>query len=95
VKRTIPRIPLPKRVGQHGYLRPTADTLRDGINELRAKIGRVNYRVLYFFWGRNVACLSHGLTKESKAPDADIDVARERKKRVAKDPDRYTAEWEV
>jgi phage-related protein len=75
--------------------RPTADTLRDGISELRARIGRVNYRVLYFFCGKNVACLSHGLKKEGKVPDADIDLAVARKKLVAKDPDRYTAEWEV
>ena len=39
------------------------DLLRNGIYELRAKVGTVNYRVLYFFCGSNVACLSHGLTK--------------------------------
>ena len=32
--------------------RPTADLLRDGIYELRAKKGHVNYRLLYFFHGR-------------------------------------------
>ncbi len=29
--------------------RPHADYLRDGIYELRAKWGTVNYRILYFF----------------------------------------------
>ncbi len=31
--------------------RPVADILRDGIYELRVKVGRVNYRILYFFCG--------------------------------------------
>jgi putative component of toxin-antitoxin plasmid stabilization module len=31
--------------------RPEADMLRDGIYELRAREGRVNYRILYFFHG--------------------------------------------
>lgn len=29
--------------------RPIADTLRDGIYELRAEFGGINYRLLYFF----------------------------------------------
>jgi hypothetical protein len=29
--------------------RPAADMLRDGIRELRMKVGSVNYRILYFF----------------------------------------------
>lgn len=29
--------------------RPVADCLRDGIYELRAQFGHVNYRLLYFF----------------------------------------------
>jgi len=33
----------------HELRRPNADFLRDGIYELRATKGRVNYRVLYFF----------------------------------------------
>jgi phage-related protein len=75
--------------------RPTSDVLRDGIRELRAKIGTVNYRVLYFFCGKNAVCLSHGLTKEGRVPDADIDRAVKRKKLVATNPDRYTADFQV
>jgi hypothetical protein len=41
--------------------RPAGDMLRDGIFELRAKAGRVQYRILYFFCGAGVACLSHGI----------------------------------
>lgn len=74
--------------------RPLADTLRDGIRELRARVGNVHYRILYFFYGSNVACLSHGLTKEGAVPDAEIDLAVMRKRLVEKDPDKYTAGWE-
>lgn len=82
---------------QLGYelRRPNADTLRDGVRELRTKVGRVNYRVLYFFCGSNVACLSHGFTKEGEVPDAEIDLAVKRKELVERNLDRYTAEWEV
>ncbi len=51
----------------HELRRPTADLLRDGIYELRARRGRVNYRILYFFHGRDVAVLACGLTKEKKS----------------------------
>jgi hypothetical protein len=47
----------------HELRRPLADILRDGIYELRIHKGRVNYRILYFFHGRNLAILGHALTK--------------------------------
>jgi phage-related protein len=74
--------------------RPLADSLRDGIHELRARIGRVNYRILYFFHGSHAVCLSHGLTKESKVPDAEIELAVKRKKQVESDSQKHTAQWE-
>jgi putative component of toxin-antitoxin plasmid stabilization module len=40
----------------HELRRPEADLLRDGIYELRARLGTINYRILYFFHGRNVPC---------------------------------------
>jgi len=43
----------------HELRRPAADFLRDGIYELRAKQGHVQYRILYFFHGRNVTVLAH------------------------------------
>jgi phage-related protein len=70
----------------HGLRRPEADYLRDGIHELRAKSGRVNYRVLYFFPGRNIAVLAHSLTKEAEVPPAEIDRALERKALLRKRP---------
>ncbi len=75
--------------------RPLADLLRDGIRELRIRVGTVNYRILYFFMGETIVCLSHGITKEGKVPDADIDMAVKRKKLVENDRERYTTEWEV
>lgn len=75
--------------------RPLADLLQDGIYELRIKVGRVNYRILYFFCGSNIACLSHGLTKGGVVPAGDIETAMERKKLVLGNLDRYTAVWEI
>lgn len=75
--------------------RPTSGTLRDKIYELRARHRRVNYRILYFFCGKNVACLSHGITKESEVHDIEIERAITRKRLVEGDPDRFTEDWEI
>ncbi len=48
----------------HELRRPEADLLRDGIYELRVRLRRVNYRMLYFFHGNVAAVVSHGLVKE-------------------------------
>jgi hypothetical protein len=74
----------------HELRRPTADLLRDGIHELRVRKGRVNYRLLYFFHGRNVAILAHALTKEDAVPPADIDRTLARKTAFEADPTRHT-----
>ncbi len=52
-----------------------ADYLRDGVDELRTKVGNVNYRILYGFVGKNVALLACGLTKERAVPEIEIDRA--------------------
>ena len=79
----------------HEFRRPHADYLRDGIYELRAKRGKVNYRILYFFHGKNVALLAHGLTKEKKVPRGEIDRAIKRKERYENEPAKHRAEIEV
>ena len=79
----------------HELRRPEADYLRDGIYELRARLGRVNYRLLYFFHGQVAAVLTHGLTKEDKVSDADIVRAIERKQRFQKRPAAHTYEEEL
>jgi phage-related protein len=78
----------------HELRRPAADFLRDGIYELRAKQGHVQYRILYFFHGRNVAILAHSLTKEDEIPDVDIERAIARKKLFAASPKEHTYESE-
>lgn len=50
----------------HELRRPLSDFLRDGIHELRVRKGRVNYRILYFFHGRNLVVLAHAITKGGK-----------------------------
>jgi phage-related protein len=79
----------------HELRRPHADFLERGIYELRARNGRVNYRILYFFHGQHVALLAHAFTKEGKVAPGDIDLAVERKAALEADPVRHTYEKEV
>ncbi len=74
----------------HELRRPAADYLRDGIHELRARHGKVRYRLLYFFHGRNVAVLGHALTKKREIPQADLQRALDRKHAFAADPEAHT-----
>src|SRR5437899_9713523 len=67
----------------HELRRPEADFLRDGIYELRIRLGRLNYRILYFFHGDTAAIVSHGIIKERLVPAKEIDRAIERKPRFA------------
>lgn len=76
----------------HELRRPSADYLRDGIYELRARHGHVNYRILYFYYGRNLAVLAHALTKEAIVPSADIERAVKRKELYEKNPETHTYE---
>ena len=50
----------------HELRRPEADSLRDGIYELRASYQGVHHRMLYFFHGREIVVVSHGLGKERR-----------------------------
>jgi phage-related protein len=74
----------------HELRRPLADILRNGIYELRIRKGRVNYRILYFFHGRNLAILGHALTKEDKVPKADMERAIRRKKAFEQNPAQHS-----
>lgn len=56
--------------------RPYADYLRDGIYELRVRVSRVRYRVLYFLCDGTDIVLAHAIMKESaRVPEAEIDRA--------------------
>jgi phage-related protein len=79
----------------HELRRPHVDLLRDGIYELRLKKGRVNYRLLYFFYGRDFVVLAHGLTKEKAVPEIDIERAVRRKRLFERDPKSHRAQEEV
>ncbi len=74
----------------HELRRPEADLLRDGVYELRVRLGTTNYRMLYFFHGRIAAVLTHGLVKESEVPARDIELAIRRKLKFERDPARHT-----
>lgn len=74
--------------------RPIEDALRDGIRELRAKRGRVHYRMTYAFVGKNTALITHGFTKEGEVPDSEIDLAIKRVELVKSNPGKYIAVWE-
>jgi phage-related protein len=83
------RIVLLSRFG-HELRRPAVDFLRDGIYELRAKQGHVQYRILYFFHGRNAAVLSHSITKEDSIPPVEIERALKRKRQFEQNPEKHT-----
>jgi phage-related protein len=90
-------VPRMRRLAELGHelRRPEADYLQDGIYELRARWGRVNYRILYFFHGQNIAVLVHALTKEGEIPVSDIERVVRRKEAFEQDPARHTYEGEV
>jgi phage-related protein len=76
----------------HELRRPEADLLRDGIYEMRVRVQRVNYRILYFFHGNMAAVLSHGIVKERKVPPKEIDRAVKRREQFVKDAKTHTYE---
>ena len=78
----------------HELRRPEGDLLRDGIYELRVGLQGINYRMLYFFHGRNLVVVSHGLVKERIVPPREIDLAIRRKAKFASDPDKHSYEEE-
>jgi phage-related protein len=77
----------------HELRRPEADYLRDDIYELRAKHSGINYRLLYFFHGREAVVLSHGFSKQqAKVSKKEIELAIERKERFRKTPRKHSHE---
>jgi hypothetical protein len=80
----------------HELRRPGSDYLRDGIYELRAKHINVQYRILYFFQGQNVAILAQATIKpQSAVPNVEIDRAIRRKQLFEIDPSRHTHTMEI
>jgi len=79
----------------HELRRPEADYLRDGIHELRVRLGSVNYRLLYFFHGQTISVIAHGLTKEAAVPATDIKRAIARKAAFITNPIIHTYRGEI
>jgi len=50
----------------------------------------VHYRILYFFSGKDVVVVSHGLKKEGEIPAVEIIRATERKRRFEANPQAHT-----
>ncbi len=66
---------------------PHAHPLKGGIHELRARHGRVRYRILYFWHGSTVVVITHGIIKKSRAvPEAEIQRALQKKRNFEQDP---------
>lgn len=57
--------------------RPYADTLRDGIHELRTKLSGEQARTLYFFCYKEFIILTHSFIKrQDEVPNAEIEKAK-------------------
>ena len=57
--------------------RPIVGYLEDGISELRWQIDRNEYRLLFFFHGRQIIVVTHGFSKKTqKVPQGQIEKAR-------------------
>lgn len=76
----------------HELRRPEADYLRDGIYELRVRLRRINYRILYFFHGSAAAVVTHGVIKERIVPPQEIERAIRRMEQFVIDPVQHSYE---
>ena len=74
----------------HELRPPEADYLREGIHELRASYQGVHYRMLYFFHGRTVVVVTHGVVKEQQVPAREIERAIQMKDSFLRDPGAHT-----
>ena len=67
--------------------------LRGDICELRARVGTVRYRMLYFWYTSTIAVITHGFAKKTSAvPNRDMQSALRRKHRFEQNPTLHTQE---
>ena len=78
----------------HELRRPESAPLRDGIHELRTRVGTVNYRLLYSFNGKNTGLLLLGCTKEDKVPDELINLAVDWRNKATANPKVHIATFD-
>ncbi len=77
----------------HALRRPDCDNLGEGIWELRVKSESVNFRILYFFYHREIVVLSHGIKKQrAEVPRKEIATAKKRMKEYLASPSAHTVE---
>lgn len=81
-----------ERLANYGHTlrRPDCDYLADGIYELRARAGNVNYRIFYAFAGKQIVLLSHGGTKEKKVERKEIKRAKKNLANYRQNPNGHT-----
>lgn len=70
--------------------RPESDYLKNGIYELRWRFVKVQYRLLYFFFGEQIIVLSHIITKDKEVPLKEIEKGIFHKMLFEKNPEKYT-----
>jgi len=64
------------KIHGHNLPRPYADYLRDKIYELRISHGKLEIRLLYFFWNNNIIIVTNGFFKKIRETDPkEIDKA--------------------
>ena len=74
----------------HQLRRPQADSIGQGLYELRIHHGRVHYRILYSFHGDSQAPLLSAFTKERRLPPIEIQRAQERRLKFDRNPQQHT-----
>ena len=61
--------------------RPESDTVHGPVKELRVRVGKVQYRILYFFLSKETAILLHSFVKKTRGiREHDIQVSERRMK---------------
>ncbi len=79
-QKVLARIDLLEEMGPNLH-RPYADTLGDGMHELRVRVTKLRYRILYFFCDRDDIVLTHGFTKKvHRVPPNEIKRAKRYRK---------------
>ncbi len=75
----------------HHLRRPHAEHLGSGVYELRLKHRGVNHRLFYFFHGREIVVLTHGMKKQqARVPPDEIMRVLRCRAAFERDPGRHT-----
>jgi phage-related protein len=83
---------------QEGYEldRPASGFLGDGLHELRWKQGHAQYRIIYFFHGRNVVILTWAFQKEgAQVPESEIKRASQYRAKFIGNPQQHAYQQEL